>query len=44
SQQIKMTPHRYPFLNDPEVTLEMLGRKRGEETHVVNGIISEWVR
>ena len=31
-----MTPYRQPFLNDPEITLKMIGRKRGKETHVEN--------
>ena len=33
SQQVAMAPYRYPFLNDAEVALKMIGRKRGEKTH-----------
>jgi len=35
-QQIAMPSHRQPFLNDAEITLKMIGRKREKESHVEN--------
>jgi hypothetical protein len=34
SQQVKMTAHRYRFLDDAGITLKMISGERGEETHV----------